>query len=128
MKPHILICSNDLAISHGFPDNRHIEVNDGRKSAILNIVDLKSFRAYPLPIPHILFYNNALTTVQITFMAMHTTHTAPRLCRTPALTGVAKVGFAIALQTTCVNTSLTPISLLCAEGLVIYYPFKAGGK
>ena len=31
--------------------------------------------------------------------------------------GWRRVGFAIVLQTACVNTSLTPISLLCAQGL-----------
>ena len=31
--------------------------------------------------------------------------------------GWRRVGFAIALQTACVNISLTPISLLCAKGL-----------
>ena len=51
---------NGLAIWHGFPNIRHIKVNNGRKSAILNLIELKFFRAYPSLKPHILFYNKGL--------------------------------------------------------------------
>ena len=36
----------------------HIIVNNGRKSAILNFIKLKFFRAYPYLKRHILFYSN----------------------------------------------------------------------
>ena len=37
------------AIRHGFSDITHIKVNNGRKSAILNLFKRKFFRAYPPP-------------------------------------------------------------------------------
>ena len=53
--PHILFYNNGLAIWHGFPDIKHskdsfpdithIKVNNGRKSAILKLIELKFFRA-----------------------------------------------------------------------------------
>ena len=40
--------SNGLvAIRHNFADIMHFKVNSGRKSAILNLIDLKFFSAYP---------------------------------------------------------------------------------
>ena len=41
LKPHILFCSNGLAIWHSFPDFIHIDVNNNLKSAILNLIKLK---------------------------------------------------------------------------------------
>ena len=46
LKPHILFYSNGLPIWHGFPDITHIEINNSRKSAILNLIKLNFFRAY----------------------------------------------------------------------------------
>ena len=37
-----------------------MNVNYGQKSAIFNLFELKSFRAYGYLKPHILFYNNGL--------------------------------------------------------------------
>ena len=39
--------SNGLAIWHSLSGIRHIKVNYGRQSAILNLIKLKFFRAYP---------------------------------------------------------------------------------
>ena len=48
LKPHILFCSNGLAIWHGLSDIRHIKVNYGQFSANFK---LKFFRAYrPSPV------------------------------------------------------------------------------
>ena len=47
VKPHILFCSNGLAIWHGLSDIKHIKVNYGRLSAIFNLIKLKFLRAYP---------------------------------------------------------------------------------
>ena len=55
IKSHILLYSNDLSILHGFQDNMHVNVNTGRKSAILNFVELTIFKAYLSLKPHILF-------------------------------------------------------------------------
>ena len=33
-------------IWYGFPDSTHSKVNNGRKSAILNLIELKKCRAY----------------------------------------------------------------------------------
>ena len=46
LKPHILFYSNGLAIWHSFPDITHTEVNDGLKSAILNLTEFTFFKAY----------------------------------------------------------------------------------
>ena len=46
LKPHILFSSNHLAIWHSFPDINHLNVNNGLKLAILNLIELIS-RAYP---------------------------------------------------------------------------------
>ena len=37
-----------------------INVDDGRKSSILNLIELNFFRAYPSLEPQILFYSNVL--------------------------------------------------------------------
>ena len=57
LKSHIEFHSKGLAIWHGLPDIRHIEVNYDTCSAIL---ELKIFRAYPYLKSHILSYNNGL--------------------------------------------------------------------
>ena len=54
LKPQTLFYSNGPAIWHGFPDIRHTKVNNGHKSAILNLIQLTFFRAYPSMKPHIL--------------------------------------------------------------------------
>ena len=38
---------NGRSIWHGLPDIRNIRANNGRQSAILNLIDLKIFRVYP---------------------------------------------------------------------------------
>ena len=52
--------SNGLAMWPGYPDITHVNVNNGCKSAILNLIKLNIFRAYPSLKPHILFYSNDL--------------------------------------------------------------------
>ena len=55
--------TNGLAIWHGLPDIRCIKVNNGRKSAILNLIELNFFRSFPHIKHHILFYSvNGLAT------------------------------------------------------------------
>ena len=44
-----------LDIWHSFPDITHIEVNNGLKLVILNLIELTFLRAYPHLKPHILF-------------------------------------------------------------------------
>ena len=39
LESHILFYSNGLAIWHGLPNNGHVKVNNGRKAAILNLID-----------------------------------------------------------------------------------------
>ena len=46
----------------GFPDILHNRVNNDHKSAILNFIKVKFFRAYSPLKPHILFYGNGLAT------------------------------------------------------------------
>ena len=46
MKSHILFYSKGVVIWHGFPDITHIKINNGSKSAIFNLIELKFFRAY----------------------------------------------------------------------------------
>ena len=58
LKPHILFNSNGLAIWHGFLVITHIQVNSGRRSAILNLIILKFFTVYPYLKLRILFYSN----------------------------------------------------------------------
>ena len=63
-------CTNDFsnyanfkgyrAIWHGLSGIRHIKVNYGRQSTILNLIQLKIFKAYPYLKPHILFCSNSL--------------------------------------------------------------------
>ena len=54
--------TNGLAIWQSFPDTTHIKVNNnGRKSAILDLIKLTFFRAYPSLKPHTLFHSNGLT-------------------------------------------------------------------
>ena len=48
LKPNILLFSNGPAISRSFPDITHIKVNNGRKSAIFNLIKLK-FSGLSLP-------------------------------------------------------------------------------
>ena len=47
LKPHIsfYIVYNGLAIRHSFPDITYINVNNGLKSAILNLIELKKCQA-----------------------------------------------------------------------------------
>ena len=49
MKPHILFYSNGLAICiwHSFHDIIHIKADKDPKLAILNLIELTFFRAYP---------------------------------------------------------------------------------
>ena len=43
LKSHILFYSNGLAIKHGLPNNGHVNVNNGRLAAILNLDELNFF-------------------------------------------------------------------------------------
>ena len=43
-----------------FCNIRPVEVNNGRKAAILNFINLKFFKLHPLLKPHNLFYSNGL--------------------------------------------------------------------
>ena len=56
---HFVLC-NGLAIWHGFPYISHIKGNNDHKSAILNFIELKCFRAYPSLTPHIFFDSDGL--------------------------------------------------------------------
>ena len=47
-------------VTQVFPDITHIKANDGRMSAIFNLLELKFFRVYPSLKPHILFYSDGL--------------------------------------------------------------------
>ena len=38
LKPHILFDSSGLAIQHCLPNTRHMQVNNGRYAAILNLI------------------------------------------------------------------------------------------
>ena len=49
LKPHILFYSNGLDKWHGFPDITHINVNNGYKSAILSMIELKFLQGMPPP-------------------------------------------------------------------------------
>ena len=51
---------NCLATWQNFPDVTYIKVNNGRKSAIVNLIKLNFLREYPSLKRHILFYNNGL--------------------------------------------------------------------
>ena len=51
---------NSLAIWPSFTDIMHIKVNNGRKSAIIELIELTFFTEYPSLKPHILFYSNGL--------------------------------------------------------------------
>ena len=43
-----------------FHNMRPVEVNNGRKVAILNFIDLKCFKMYPLLKAYNLFYSNSV--------------------------------------------------------------------
>ena len=45
-------------LKHGLPNNDHVNVNNGLKGAILNLIKSKSFKMHPLLISHIMFYSN----------------------------------------------------------------------
>ena len=60
LKSHILFYSNGLAIQHGLQNNGHVKVNNGRKAAILNLIESKFFKMHPLLTSHILFYSNGV--------------------------------------------------------------------
>ena len=49
---HFFYC-NGLAVQHGFPDIMYIKVNNGHQPAILNLIQLIFFRAYPYLKSHI---------------------------------------------------------------------------
>ena len=59
-KSHILFYSNGLAILPGLPIKGHAKVNNGPKTAILNLIKSQFFKMHPLPKSHILFYSNGL--------------------------------------------------------------------
>ena len=59
VRAHLHI-SNGLPIWHSFPDITHNNVNNGLKSAILNLIKSQFFRAYPYLQLHILFYSLAI--------------------------------------------------------------------
>ena len=60
LKTHILFNSNGLAILHSFLVNKHVEVKNGSRSAILNLIKLKLFMVYPYLKLHNLFNSNGL--------------------------------------------------------------------
>ena len=60
LKSHILFYCNGLAIYHGLPDIRLVEVNNGRHGAILNFNKSKFLRMHPLLKPNNLFYSNGV--------------------------------------------------------------------
>ena len=60
LKLQILFHSNGPAIWHGLTHVRHIKINNGRESAILNFMEQKCFFVHPSMTSHIYFYSNGL--------------------------------------------------------------------
>ena len=64
LKPHILFYSNTLAIWLGLPDIRHITLNYGRQSAILNLIELNIFQALSLrQTAHLVLFSFPITVI-----------------------------------------------------------------